>query len=138
MIPPGADQMAIGIGRRQFISALGGGAVAWPLTARAQPAKLPTIGFLGAGSETAWAPMVSAFDQRLRELGWIDERTVAIVYRWAEGKGERFEKIAAEFVQRRVDVILTVGSAVAATKRATTTIPIVFAGCARSRRQRIR
>jgi putative ABC transport system substrate-binding protein len=102
-------------------------AVAHPLAAQAQPAKFPTIGFLGAGSQSAWAPMVTAFEQRLRELGWIDGRTVAIQYRWAEGKSDRFGEIAAEFVQLKVDVILTVGSAVAAAKRTTTTIPIVFA-----------
>ena len=113
--------------RREFISLIGGLAVAHPLAAQAQPAKLPTIGFLGAGSQSAWAPMVTAFEQRLSELGWIDGRTVAIQYRWAEGKSDRFGEIAAEFVQRKVDVILTVGSAVAAAKRATTTIPIVFA-----------
>ena len=113
--------------RRDFIRLIGGAAVAQPFALQAQPVKLPTIGFLGASSETAWAPMVSAFDLRLRELGWIDGRTVAIVYRWAEGKSDRYGEIATEFVQLRVDVILTVGSAVAATKRATTTIPIVFA-----------
>ena len=65
--------------------------------------------------------------QRLRELGWIEGRTVAIEYRWAEGRSERYADIAAEFVRLKVDVIVTVGSAVAATKQVTSTIPIVFA-----------
>ena len=71
--------------------------------------------------------MVASFEQRLRELGWIDGRTVAIVYRWADGKSDRFGEIATEFVGLKVDVILTAGSAVAAAKRVTSTIPIVFA-----------
>jgi putative ABC transport system substrate-binding protein len=90
-----------------------------------QPVK--TIGFLGAGGAAAWAPMVASFEQRLRELGWIDGRTVSIVYRWAEGKRDRFGDIAAEFVRLKVDVILTAGSAVAAAMQATSTIPIIFA-----------
>src|SRR6478752_1974378 len=103
--------------RRAFIAGLGG-AAAWPMLARAQqPGK--TIGFLGAGAATAWAPLVASFDQRLRELGWIDGRTVAIFYRWADGKSDRFGEIATEFVGLKVDVILTAGSAVAAAKRVT-------------------
>jgi putative ABC transport system substrate-binding protein len=75
--------------RRQFITLLGG-AAAWPLAARAQQAgKLPTIGFLGASTPSAWSPWTAAFVQRLRELGWIEGRTVAIEYRWAEGSSER-------------------------------------------------
>ena len=65
--------------------------------------------------------------QRLRDLGWIEGRTVAIEYRWAEGRSERYAEIAAEFVRLKVDVIVTVGSAVAAAKQATSAIPIVFA-----------
>jgi putative ABC transport system substrate-binding protein len=112
--------------RREFITLLGG-AAAWPFAARAQPAKLPTIGFLGAGTAAAWITWTAAFVQRLSELGWIENRTVRIEYRWAEGRAERFGEIAAEFVRLKVDVILTVGSAVAATTQATSTIPIVFA-----------
>jgi putative tryptophan/tyrosine transport system substrate-binding protein len=120
--------MEVGIGRRQFIGALGGTALAWPLAARAQqPGKLPTIGFLGASSTSAWNHLVAAFAQRLGELGWADGRTVAIEYRWAEGRYERFVEIAAEFVRLKVDVIVTAGSAVAALKQATSVIPIVFA-----------
>ena len=112
--------------RREFIT-LVGGAVAWSLAVRAQPAKLPTIGFMGASTPTAWSQWTAAFVQRLRELGWNEGRTVAIEYRWAEGRAERFGEIAAEFARLKVDVIVTVGSAVAATMQATSTIPIVFA-----------
>jgi putative ABC transport system substrate-binding protein len=74
-----------------------------------------------------WNPWTTAFVQRLRELGWIEGRTVAIEYRWAEGRSERFAEIAAEFVRLKVDVIVTGGNAVAAAKQVTSTIPIVFA-----------
>jgi len=120
--------MAIGIGRREFIGALAGIATAWPLAARAQqPGKLPTIGFLGTSTASAWSHWVAAFVQRLHDLGWIEGRTVAIEYRWAEGRSERFAAIAAEFVQRKVDVIVTSGGAGLAAKQATSVIPIVFA-----------
>ncbi|SHI13772.1 ABC transporter substrate-binding protein [Bradyrhizobium erythrophlei] len=111
--------------RRDFLGVLGG-AVAWPAMAHAQqPTK--TVGVLGAGGAAAWAPMIAAFEQRLRELGWINGGNVAIVYRWAEGKSEGFRDIAAEFVKLKVDVILTAGSAVPVAKQVTSTIPIVFA-----------
>jgi putative ABC transport system substrate-binding protein len=114
--------------RRAFITLIGGAAAAWPLSARAQQAaKLPTIGFLGGTTPETWSRFVAAFVQRLRELGWIEGRTVAIEYRWAEGRGERFAEIAAEFVRLKVDVIVTVGGAVLAAKQATSLIPIVFA-----------
>jgi putative tryptophan/tyrosine transport system substrate-binding protein len=113
--------------RREFITLFSAIAATWPLATRAQSARLPTIGFLGASSETAWSPMVSSFKQRLSELGWIDGRTVTIVYRWAEGKADRYAEFASELVHLNVDVIVTAGSAVTAAKRATSTIPIVFA-----------
>jgi putative ABC transport system substrate-binding protein len=114
--------------RREFITLIGGTAAAWPLTARAQQAvRLPTIGFLGASTSSAWNNWAAAFVRRLGELGWIEGRTVAIEYRWAEGRGERYTDIAAEFVRLKVDVIVTVGSAVVAAKQATSVIPIVFA-----------
>ena len=114
--------------RRQFITLLGGVAVAWPLAARAQqPAKLPTIGFLGTAAASAWGPWTAAFVQRLHELGWIEGRTVAIQYRWAEGRTDRFAEIAAEFVRIKVDVIVTGGNAAVAAKRASSAVPIVFA-----------
>jgi len=90
--------MAIHIGRREFITLLGS-AAAWPLAAKAQQAgKLPTIGFLGGATPTLWSAWVSAFVQRLRELGWVEGRNVAIEYRWAEGRNERYAEIATEFV----------------------------------------
>ena len=114
--------------RREFISLLGGAAALAPLAARAQqPGKLPTIGFLGASTPSNWSHWTAAFVQRLRELGWVEGRTVAIEYRWAEGRFERFSEFAAEFVRLKVDVIVTVGSAVPPAKQATATIPIVFA-----------
>src|SRR6266700_6364123 len=104
--------------RREFITLLCG-AVASPLAARAQqPTKLPTIGFLGTTTPSAMSEWVAAFVQRLRELGWIEGRTLAIEYRWAEGRSERYTEIAAEFVRLKVDVIVTVGSAVDAVKQA--------------------
>jgi putative tryptophan/tyrosine transport system substrate-binding protein len=113
--------------RREFITLLGG-AAAWPLAARAQQAgKLPTIGLLSSGTRATWALWWAAFVQRLRELGWTEGRTVAIEYRWAEGRSERFAEIAAEFSRLKVDVIVTVGTAVLAAKQATSDIPIVFA-----------
>ena len=115
--------------RREFITLLGG-AAAWPLAAGAQqPAgKLPTIGFLGSGSASAGHPWATAFVQRLRELGWIEGRTVAIEYRWADGRIERVADIAADFVRLNVAVIVTyANTAAGATKRAVADIPIVFA-----------
>src|SRR5271165_2278532 len=112
--------------RRDFITLLGSAAATWPLTARAQQAgKRPTIGYLGADA-TIWSPWTDAFIGRLRELGWIEGRTIAIEYRWAEGRSERFAGIAAEFVQLKVDVIVTVAAAVPMLKQATSVIPIVF------------
>ena len=114
--------------RREFIAALGG-AAAWPLMAHAQPAgKLPTIGYLGSATPATQGQWVAAFVERLRELGWIDGRNVTIVYRWGEGRDERFAEIAAEFVRLKVDVIVTLGTQpVLAAKQATAHVPIVFA-----------
>ena len=116
--------------RREFIAGLGS-AAAWPMVARAQGSKLPTIGFLGTATELAWAPWTAAFVRRLRELGWIEGRNVAIEFRWANERTERFAEIAAEFVRLKVDVIVTASTpAVIAAKHATSVIPIVFAGAA--------
>jgi putative ABC transport system substrate-binding protein len=94
--------------RRAFITLLGGAAAAWPLAARAQqPAKVPTIGFLGSGTPITAGAWVVAFAQRLRELGWIEDRTIKIDLRWAEGRNDRSGEIAAEFVRLKVDVIVT-------------------------------
>jgi putative ABC transport system substrate-binding protein len=115
--------------RRTFMAMLAGGLLAAPLAAHAQqPAKLPTIGFLGSGTAAAQSQWTAAFVQRLRELGWSEGRNVAIEYRWAEGRSERFAEIAAEFVRLKVDVILTHNTPpVLAAKQATSVIPIVFA-----------
>ena len=111
--------------RRDFITLLGG-AMAWPMAAGAQQAgKLPTIGFLGADA-SAFSPWTAAFVAHLRELGWIENRNIAIEYRWSEGRTERYAEIAAEFVRLKVDVIVTVGSAVPTIVQVTTAIPIVL------------
>ena len=115
--------------RREFIRLLGGTGAAWPYAARAQQlAKLTTIGFLGATTPSTDGQRLAAFVQRLRELGWIESRNVAIEVRWAEGRGERFIEIAAEYVRMKVDLILTHNTLpVLAAKQATAVIPIVFA-----------
>ena len=113
--------------RREFISLVGGAAVAWPLVTRAQQPAMPVIGFLGASTPSNWAAWTAAFVQGLHDHGWIDGRTVKIQYRWAGGQSRRYSEIAAEFVRLKVDVIVTVGSAVIAAKQATASIPIVFA-----------
>jgi len=112
--------------RREFIALVG--AAAWPVAARSQQSgKLPTIGFLGAAPSIE-GQRVAAFVQRLRELAWIDGRNLAIEYRWAEGRNERYTEAAAELVRLKVDVIVTVATpATLAAKQATTVIPIVFA-----------
>src|SRR5262245_22229951 len=113
--------------RRTLIALLGGAAAAWPLAAHAQQAgKLPTIGFLGA-DPTAFSPWTAAFVAHLRELGWVENRNVAIEYRWSEGRTERYAEIAAGFVRLKVDVIVTVGSAVPTVRQATSVIPFIFA-----------
>ena len=121
--------MTVTIGRRELLAALGFGAAAWPLVARAQhSAKLPAIGFLGSTTPSAESQRTAALVQRLRELGWIEGRTIAIEYRWGEGRPERFAEIAAEFVRLKVDIMVTGGTPTAlAAKRATSAIPIVFA-----------
>jgi putative ABC transport system substrate-binding protein len=119
--------MTIGIGRRQFISALGGATFAWPLAAHAQHLdKLATIGLLGIVA-SSWSAETAAFAERLSQLGWIEGRTIAIEYRWSEGRPERVAEIAAEFARQKVDIIVTYGGAVATLKQATAVIPIVFA-----------
>jgi putative tryptophan/tyrosine transport system substrate-binding protein len=115
--------------RREFITLLGG-AVAWPLPASApRTPKLPTIGFSSPTTASVENQRVAAFVQRLRAVGWIEGRTVAIKVRWAEGRSERAAEIVAEFVRQKVDVIVSRGTvSVLAAKQATPVIPIVFAG----------
>ena len=113
--------------RREFVTLLGGAAAAWPLAAWAQQrGKLPTIGYLGTTTASAWSPWTAAFVQRLRELGWIEGRNLAIEYRWAGARSEQFAEMAAEFVRLKVDVILTGGNAAVTVKQATSDIPVVF------------
>src|SRR6185503_12646293 len=113
--------------RREFITLVGGMAAALPLGARAQPSKLPTVGFLGSYSMATGSEWTAAFVQRMREHGWTEGRTVMIEYRWAEGRSERIAEIASELVRLEVDVIVTAGTeSVVALKRATSAIPIVF------------
>jgi putative tryptophan/tyrosine transport system substrate-binding protein len=115
------------IERRTLLTGLGGAALAWSHTARAQQPALPVVGFLGATTPSAQSQWTAAFVQRLHELGWIEGRNVAIEYRWAEGRSERFAEIAAEFVRLKVAVMVTPGGATLAAKQATSVIPIVFA-----------
>jgi putative ABC transport system substrate-binding protein len=114
--------------RREFITLVGGAAAAWPMAARAQqPARLPTIGFLGSAAPSTTPEWVAAFVQRLSEHQWVVGSTVAIEYRWAEGRNDRFAGLAAEFVRLKVDVIVTAGTpSVLALMQATSVIPIVF------------
>src|SRR5262249_33676309 len=111
--------------RREFITLLGGATVS-PLPLLAQQRR-PVIGFLGTSTQALYAKWVAAFEDQLREHGWIDGRTIKIIYQWAEGRPERFAEIATEFVNSNVDVIVTGGNAVSAVRQATSTIPIVFA-----------
>src|SRR5262249_53048738 len=112
--------------RREFITLLGGAALAWPAAAGAQQAELPRVGFLGLNTPASQSQWTAAFVQRLRELGWTEGRTIAIEYRWAEGRSEHYAPFAAEFVRLKVDVIVTPGAAVVAANQSTSIIPIVF------------
>ena len=114
--------------RREFIALLGG-AAAWPVTARAQqPGKRSIVGFLGDSTPVGESERAAAFARRLHDLGWIEGRTIAIEYRWADGRSERLAEIAAEFAQLKVDIIVTAGTpAVMAAKQAAPVVPIVFA-----------
>jgi putative ABC transport system substrate-binding protein len=111
--------------RREFITLVGGAGAAWSLEARAQQ-KPPTIGFLGPASASVMGTWTAAFAQRLRELGWIEGRTIAIEYRWADGRADRLSELAAELVRLNASVIVTTGTGVPPLKQATSTIPIVF------------
>lgn len=113
--------------RRDFIALLGGTAAGWPFVARAQQARVPTIGWLGGGTAVGQSQWAVAFTERLRMLGWNEGSSISIEYRWGEGRPERLAEIATEFVQHKVDVILAAGTEAAlAAKRATASIPIVF------------
>src|SRR5215475_8160599 len=97
--------------RRDFMTLVGGAVAAWPFAARAQqPGKPPTVGFLGQSTPLGESERAAAFAQRLRELGWVEGRTIAIEYRWAEGRNDSLAEIAAEFVRLKVNIIVTGGA----------------------------
>jgi putative tryptophan/tyrosine transport system substrate-binding protein len=114
------------IGRRKFLATLGGAAVACPLAARAQQITKPVVGFLNSASAEKYAYLAAAFRQGLSDLGFVDGQNITIEYRWAAGQYDRLSEMAADLVRREAAVIVVNTPAVMPTKKATSTIPIVF------------
>ena len=100
--------------RREFISLLGGAAVAWPLAARAQQARMPVLGFLGSAAEADYKTTTAAVRRGLNEAGYVEKQNLLIDYRWADFQYERLPALAAELVKRPVDAIFATGSVVSA------------------------
>jgi len=128
MVPLGTSLMAIDIGRRQFISAISGAVVAWPLAARAQQSPMPVVGFVHTGSADGSARYVAAFAKGINETGFVEGQNVTVEYHYVEGQYDRLPALLADLVRRQVAVIATpIAAGARAAKAATATIPIVFA-----------